>query len=311
MVAISPEKKTTFEIIADLSANRIVSTKDLQNLQPCLAFSKCDRATKVIDESAEVRAALEKRGFKVEGKVSKQFWVDLYAPGEDPLLNKDGKVTGGIRALFATRQDGRNDYGPSLDGLMALVDLYEGKVIAVQDSGGAQATQAIPHDVFSREVLGPPVKQTSLEISPRTARDLHLTGNHVQWGDWDFRYSFNQREGLVLHQIGYRDRDKVRSICYRASISEMLVPYADLSKGWVWREFYDSGEYGLGLLSSRVNAGKELPANALTVRAVFPTEGLDLADNYPDRVFFYERDSGTLFAHNQGSDGSRVYGHGK
>ena len=311
VVALSPEKKTAFEVVADLTEHRIVSTKDLDNLQPYLASSEFDRATAIINASADVRAALVKRGFKLNGKISKQFWVDLYAPGEDPLLTRDGKTIRGVRALFATRQGGKNDYGPYLDGLMALVDLYEGKVIAVQDFGGTTPTRPAAHDVFSREVLGPPTKETPLEILPRTARDLHLTGNHVQWGGWDFRYSFNQREGLVLHQIGYRDGDAVRSICYRASISEMLVPYADPSKGWVWREFYDEGEYGLGLLSSRINAGKELPANALTLRAILPTEGLDLSANYPDRVFFYERDGGALFAHTQESDGSRIYGHGK
>ena len=79
----------------------------------------------------------------------------------------------------------------------------------------------------------------------------------------------------------------------------------------MWREFYDEGEYGLGLLSSRINAGKELSANALTLRAVLPTESLDASENYPDRMFFYERDGGALFAHTQGTDGSRIYGHGK
>ncbi len=311
VVAISPEKKTSFEVVVDLTANRVVSTKDLQNLQPFLAFSEFDHATRIIDASPEVRAALEKRGFKVEGKISKQFWVDLYAPGEDPLLSKDGKTIRGLRALFATRQGGKNDYGPYLDGLMALVDLYDGKVIAVQDAQGATATRQVPHDVFNRRILGPQTASTPLQILPLTSRDLHLTGNHVRWSGWDFRYSFNQREGLVLHQIGHDDAGKLRSICYRASISEMLVPYADPSQGWVWREFYDAGEYGLGLLSSRINAGKELPANALTLRATLPTEQLTLSNAYPDRVFFYERDGGALFAHTQGSDGSRVYGHGK
>ena len=311
VVAISPEKKTAFEVVADLSASKIVSTKDLKNLQPYLAFSEFDHATKIVDESAEVRAALEKRGLKVEGKISKQFWVDLYAPGEDPLLTKDGRTTRAIRVLFAMRQGGRNDYGPYIDGLMALVDLYEGKVVAVQDSQGAMPTRKAAHDVFDRTVLGPKTASTPLQILPLTARDLHLTGNHVRWGGWDFRFSFNQREGLVLHQIGYNDAGKLRSVCYRASISEMLVPYSDPSKGWAWREFYDSGEYGLGLLSTRINAGKELPANALTLRAVLPTEQLAPSDAYPDRVFFYERDGGALFAHTQGSDGSRIYGHGK
>jgi len=87
----------------------------------------------------------------------------------------------------------------------------------------------------------------------------------------------------------------------------MLVPYADPSKGWIWREFFDSGEYGLGLLSTEINRGKELPGNAVTFDAVLPTEALDVSRKYPNRVFIYERDGGALFANTQTSDGSRIY----
>jgi len=308
VVALSPERKTAYEIVIDLSSRKIVSSTDLEKLQPFLLFSEFDKATAAVNASPEVRAALEKRGFKIKGKISEDFWVDLYATGEDPALVKDGKPIRAIRALFANRQGGTNDYGPYLDGLMALVDLYEGKVLLVHDFPGASATQPVPHDVFDQKVLGPKVApESKLQIQPGTLQHLKREGNHVRWGDWDFRFSFNQREGLVLHQIGYHDAGKLRSICYRASIAEMLVPYSDPSKGWIWREFFDSGEYGLGLLSTEINVGKELPNNAVTLNAVLPTEGLDLSDKYSNRVFFYERDGGALFAHTQSSDGSRIY----
>jgi primary-amine oxidase len=73
------------------------------------------------------------------------------------------------------------------------------------------------------------------------------------------------------------------------------VPYSDPSPGWLWREFFDSGEYGLGYVSTEVNAGKDLPENAVTLDAVLPTESLDLSSKYPNRVFFYEQDGGALF----------------
>lgn len=316
VVAISPEQKTAFEIHVDLRANKILARRDLKNLQPYLANSEFAKATEIVNNSPEVRAALEKRGYqfadtgkgkaKEKAKISDTFWIDLYAPGEEPALTKEGKTTRALRALFADRQGGKNDYGPYLDGLMALVDLYEGKVISVSDSGGAQAHEKIPHDIFDPKVLGPKLPSAPLTISPPVSRDLRFTGNRVRWGQWDFRYSFNQREGLVLHQIGYVDAGKPRSICYRAAVSEMLVPYSDPSKGWVWREFFDSGEYGLGYLSSQVNPGKELPANALALDAVLPTESLGASKDFPKRVFFYERDGGALFAHVQSSDGSRI-----
>ena len=115
----------------------------------------------------------------------------------------------------------------------------------------------------------------------------------------------------MLHQIGYHDDKKLRSVCYRAAVSELFVPYSDPSKGWIWREFFDSGEYGLGLVSSEINAGKELPNNAITLTAVFPNEKLDTNNKFPNRVFFYERDGGALFAHTQVSDGHRIYARAK
>ena len=30
---------------------------------------------------------------------------------------------------------------------------------------------------------------------------FHVDGNHVHWQKWDFRVSFNYREGLVLHDL--------------------------------------------------------------------------------------------------------------
>jgi primary-amine oxidase len=160
---------------------------------------------------------------------------------------------------------------------MALVDLYEGKLIALEDHPGAIAHQPVPEDIFNQDVLGPKFKETKLQIAPSTLQDIKLDRNLLQWENWDFRFSFNQRDGLVLHQIAFNDQGKLRSICYRASISEMLVPYSDPSKSWVWRQFFDSGEYGLGYVSTEANAGKDLPENAVTFNAVLPTESLDLS----------------------------------
>jgi hypothetical protein len=40
------------------------------------------------------------------------------------------------------------------------------------------------------------------------------------------RLSFNGREGLVLHCVGYTEGDTRRPVMHRASIVEMCVPYA-------------------------------------------------------------------------------------
>jgi primary-amine oxidase len=56
-----------------------------------------------------------------------------------------------------------------------------------------------------------------------------VDGWHVSWQQWDVRLSFNGREGLVLHSVGYRDTDqggRRRPVMHRGSIVEMCVPYA-------------------------------------------------------------------------------------
>ena len=51
------------------------------------------------------------------------------------------------------------------------------------------------------------------------------------------------REGVVLYRVGYEDDGKLRSILYRASLSEMVVPYGDPAPSWFFRGVFDEGEY--------------------------------------------------------------------
>jgi primary-amine oxidase len=321
---LSPEKKTACEVIVDLNARSILSVKELGNAQPFLTDPDYDSATEAIDGSAEVRAALEKRGYKLGGtKVSEALYLDMYAPGLDlqpaadgaaaagSSLEANGKTIRAVRVLFADRQGGTNDYGPYLEGLMAMVDVYGRRVIEVFDRPGPQIHVKAPGDIFDRAILGPKIAESPLDVGPPAAKAISIQGNHVRWGQWDFRYGFNLREGLVLYRISYDDGGRVRPICYRASVSEMLVPYSSPSQGWLWREFFDAGEYGLGYVSNAAEPGKELPVNAVSIDAVLPDTKLEASPDFPSRVFLFERDGGALFAHTQDEGGHRVYARAK
>src|SRR5688500_6507716 len=90
----------------------------------------------------------------------------------------------------------------------------------------------------------------------------------------------------------------------------MLVPYADPAPQWLWREFFYSGEYGLGLSSTSVRAGRELPENARVLDAILPDEELK-ESAFPERIYIYERDGGPFIFHKQWTDESRVYARGR
>lgn len=305
VVAISPENKRSYELTVDLKKKVVTASKEIVNLQPQLSVSEYELANAAVDASPEVAAALEKRGIILnkDKKISEQLYLDPYAPGDEPFLQ--GKRS--MRVLFVNRGTAKNIYGAYIEGLIAFVDLTEGTVSKIQDLPGFSTQKTVPNDIFDRAVLGPQKTAAPLtQQSQKESSEIVRSGNLVTWHDWSFRYSFNQREGLVLHQIGFQDGDRLRSICYRASISEMLVPYSSPSPAWLWREFFDSGEYGLGSNSSAVHPGKEVPAHAITVDALLPGEDGAATSDFADRIFFFERDAGPLLMHKQWTDGKTI-----
>ena len=79
----------------------------------------------------------------------------------------------------------------------------------------------------------------SIDENPtRRPELLGLTTNQITWADWTFRFGFDIREGLTLHQISI---DGPRRWCYRASVAEMVVPYADPAPVRFWQNYFDAG----------------------------------------------------------------------
>jgi primary-amine oxidase len=52
-------------------------------------------------------------------------------------------------------------------------------------------------------------------------------------------------------------------------LSEMFVPYMDGDEGWYSRTYFDTGEYGAGVLASALKPGVDCPATASFLPAVF------------------------------------------
>lgn len=87
---------------------------------------------------------------------------------------------------------------------------------------------------------------------------FQVDGWNVEWQNWNFRVGFTPREGLVLHELGIRDGGRLRPVIFRASVTEMLVPYADPTANHYWKSAFDAGNTALGAsrtpLSSAVTA---------------------------------------------------------
>jgi primary-amine oxidase len=75
------------------------------------------------------------------------------------------------------------------------------------------------------------------------------------------------------------------------SLSEVFVPYMDPDKGWYWRTYMDSGEYGFGIFMTPLRNGVDCPAYARFMPVTMPQDsGEPMA--IPDAICIFERNIG-------------------
>src|SRR5262249_6462307 len=143
-----------------------------------------------------------------------------------------------------------------IEGVTGLINLTKKTVIDVTDVNCALP----PVDDAEPSKARQPAKRliTSLPDGPSYARD----GHEISWQNSRFRWSLRPREGLILHTVGYEDGGRVRPILYRASLSELVVPYADAAETWNWRVAFDQGEFGLGRAAESLRKGIDVPEHA-------------------------------------------------
>ena len=94
-----------------------------------------------------------------------------------------------------------------------------------------------------------------LEVVQHEGPSFTVDGHEISWQNWRFRIGFTPREGLVLYTISYNDKGRERPIMYRASLSDMVVPYGDPSEASFRKNAFDIGEYGIGQLSNPLTLG--------------------------------------------------------
>jgi primary-amine oxidase len=144
---------------------------------------------------------------------------------------------------------------------------------------------------IGRQRVGP----TPLQQVQPNGPSFTVRGQEVRWQKWRFRFAIHPREGVVLHTVGYEDGGRVRPVIYRASLSEMLVPYADPASNWYVRNAFDEGEYGIGRLTDRSEVGTDALRHARFFTATFADDrGVPFTTC---AIALYERDGGVLWKH--------------
>jgi primary-amine oxidase len=233
------------EVVVSVTDEKIVSQTKVKSDehpygQPPYLFEEYERVEALVKAHPEWQAAIARRGIT---NVDDIFCAPL-APGYFGHEDEIGRRM--IRSLtFLRDTPDDSPWAHPVEGLLVTIDLTKGEVVRVQDEGDVPTpTVSGNYDVGTvgpaRESLRP------LEITQPEGPSFTVNGSLVEWENWKFRVSFNSREGLVLNQVTFTDKGEDRSVLYRASVPEMVVPYGDTSINRYWISYFDAGEYLLG-----------------------------------------------------------------
>lgn len=271
------------EFFVTLPAGRIASARRVPNAQPMLMSSDAALADSVVQADPRWAAALSKRGFRDLSKVVASSWSAGYF-GDSTERGRIVRVVPYVRDRPTDRE-----YLRPIEGLVAVVNLTRRQVTRLDDSAGAPA--AAP-----RPVQAEPGYRAKPATSANRDDGIRVDGQSVAWRQWRLHVAPDLREGAVLHRVRYLQDTRERLILYRASVSEMVVPYGDPDRGWFFRNALDEGELGLGQFVQPLREGLDVPSGAHFLTATIANEqGVPI--EHPRAIAIYERDGGLAWKH--------------
>ncbi|MFN3926744.1 MAG: hypothetical protein ACK4QL_05355 [Pseudanabaenaceae cyanobacterium] len=99
-----------------------------------------------------------------------------------------------------------------------------------------------------------------LFLSQPEGGNLKRNGNFFQWRHWSFHVGMDKRVGTVLSLLVMTIAVPFVLFCMKGRCQRCLFPT------WIqFRTYFDSGEYGFGMLATSLQRGIGCPDNALTL----------------------------------------------
>jgi primary-amine oxidase len=286
----------SWDTVVSATSGTVVSSRELDPAtegQPPIIDSEFELIEDILNADAGWLAALEKRGVEPASVRAVPLSAGVYDYPEER----------GRRILrsFGFRQDHERDHAWAhpIDGLVAYVDITGRKVDRIIDDY-APPVPSTSGNFDDPELQGPPLDSLKpISITQPEGRSFTVDGNRVQWGKWDLRIGFNEREGLTLHQIAFDGRPVV----YRASVAEMVVPYADPSPVRFWQNYFDCGEYMLARYADSLRLGCDCLGDIEYLDAVI-ADDFGQPKTISNAICMHEEDYSVLWKHSDIFTGS-------
>jgi primary-amine oxidase len=274
------------EAIVDLNTGKVISVKNIPNVIGMGLEADSLAAENIVRKDPAWAAALKKRGISIDSVVHRTIFPgDL---GIAPLGHRE-------QLVIPHRKGNKVD----IEGLLAYIDFTTGKIIKIVDDP-TRFSDRVDLNYFDEDV----VRDTSNRPGPKPIRitqpegsSITITGQEIAWQNWRLRYGIDNREGLIIYNVRYVDQGKERSVMYKGSMPEMVVPYGAPSLLQAAYNFFDAGEYRLGQGIARpMSPGSDAPENAFYEPATLHREN-GSPYQLDNAVAIFEEYGGTLWRH--------------
>ena len=236
-----------------------------------------------------VRDALARRGIDV-GDVHLETWP---FGAHIPEAIDDGRRLVWT-PMWHRPHEGANVYAHPIGGLRAVVALDTGEVVAVEDDGEIPVPQE--PGLYREGQTGADVHLKPLMIHQDEGPSFEVDGWQIRWERWALRVGIDQREGLVLHEVTFRDGDEVRPVASRMSIAELVIPYGDPTEGVYRKNAFDTGEFGLANFTNSLTLGCDCLGEIRYLDAAV-TDADGTVREVPNAICMHEEDFGILWKH--------------
>ena len=271
-------------------SGHVKSFQEIPNAKSPISAVESAIALAVVRKNHSVLEALANRGIKNIEEVHMETWP---IGAQIPKHLDDG------RRLIWTPMwhqptPNANFYAHPIHGLHAIVDIDAEELVHLENTEGVPIP--VTPGPYRESQTGGNIKLKELMIHQPEGGSFEIEGWNIKWERWSFRVGFDQREGLVIHEVQFNDEGNWRKIAHRLSIAELVIPYGDPAQGAYRKNAFDTGEFGLGNFTNSLTLGCDC-LGEISYLDVAVTESDGRVREIKNAICMHEEDFGILWKH--------------
>ncbi|KAL0489811.1 primary-amine oxidase [Acrasis kona] len=245
----------TYEATVSITDQQVIDFKNITSTikgQAPITSTETQDLLNVLKQNPAWTNAIALRGYGTQTPLTSFSELSCFPRGSSKTNNTDRLV------WVECYHSSSNVWLTPVEGLSALVDICNNKVIQVIDDGVS------PSRTVRSINRNRPVFSEVLSYQPG-GPSFTISGHFVQWDGWKFHLKQDFKAGLVLSLVTFFDRN----VMYQAYLSELITQHTDPYLGKMHREGLEIAEFGLGTFM--VDVGSSCPSHAHKMTVEFAT----------------------------------------